>query len=30
MSIEEEIKNGQEECFETTGRDYEILDEELE
>jgi len=30
MSIEKEIKREQDQCFEATGRNYEILDEELE
>ena len=29
LTIEESIRKGQEECFEATGRDYEILDEEI-
>lgn len=27
--IEKSIEEGQKECFEVTGRDYEILDDEL-
>ena len=29
LTIEQQIEESRKECFEATGRDYEILDEEL-